>query len=210
MSTDRSLDPTLAASEAPTGRREPSDTIVDRARETAPTVRDGESSSAPLGYKVGELIGRGGMGEVVLADDLQLERKVAIKRMRGEQPTTEAIVRFLREAKIQARLDHPAIVPVHALGHDSAGRPYFTMKRLAGTTLADTIERATASQQTLLRAFVDVCLAIDFAHARSVIHRDLKPSNIMLGDYGEVYVLDWGVARIAGDADAPAASSDSV
>jgi serine/threonine-protein kinase len=119
--------------------------------------------------------------------------------MRAKLPTPEAIERFLREAKIQARLDHPAIAPVHELGHDRDGLPYFTMKRLAGTTMTEAIHQGRA-QQRLLRAFVDVCLAIELAHTKHVVHRDLKPANVMLGDYGEVYVLDWGIARIMDEA----------
>ena len=152
------------------------------------------------GYELGELIGRGGMGEVVAAHDRWIEREVAVKRMREGTPTPEAIARFLREARIQARLDHPAIVPVHELGTDDHGLPYFTMKRLAGTTLAARLAQQPAAIQPLLRAFVDVCFAIELAHTRGVVHRDLKPSNIMLGDYGEVYVLDWGVARVLSSA----------
>ena len=132
------------------------------------------------------------MGEVVLARDQQLDRDVAIKRLRSANPSPATVQRFLREAKIQARLDHPSIVPVHQLGSDASGQPYFVMKRLSGTTLAAHIRKVTKSPQELLRAFVDVCLAIDFAHQRGVIHRDLKPENVMLGEYGEVYVIDWG------------------
>src|SRR5687768_12048048 len=141
------------------------------------------------------------MGEVVLAKDQQLGRDVAIKRLRSANPSPATVQRFLREAKIQARLDHPAIVPVHQLGADTNGQPYFVMKRLAGTTLAEHIKKRSKTQHELLRAFVDVCLAIVFAHERGVIHRDLKPSNIMLGEYGEVYVIDWGVARIVDEKD---------
>ncbi|HEY5934001.1 MAG TPA: serine/threonine-protein kinase [Kofleriaceae bacterium] len=147
-------------------------------------------------YQLGPLLGKGGMGEVVLAEDLRLGRSVAIKRMRQASPNDEAVQRFLREATIQARLDHPAIVPVHEVGRDAEGRPFFTMKRLAGTTLHDVMVRGDATLQRLLRAVVEVCQAIDLAHARKIVHRDLKPANIMLGDYGEVYVLDWGVARV--------------
>jgi eukaryotic-like serine/threonine-protein kinase len=152
-----------------------------------------------VGYQLGASIGKGGMGEVIAAFDRRIGRDVAVKRMRSPHPSEEATTRFLREARIQARLDHPAIVPVHELGTDDAGRPYFTMKRLAGRTLGQRMaetEGGTAPERQLLRAFVDVCLAVEFAHARGVVHRDLKPSNIMLGDYGEVYVLDWGVARV--------------
>jgi serine/threonine-protein kinase len=149
------------------------------------------------GYELGELLGRGGMGEVIAAHDPRIEREVALKRMRGGDTSADAVARFIREAKIQARLDHPAIVPVHELGHDDDGLPYFTMKRLSGTTLHARLH-ATGAIQPLLRAFADVCFAVELAHSRAVVHRDLKPSNIMLGDYGEVYVLDWGVARVIG------------
>jgi serine/threonine-protein kinase len=163
--------------------------------------RWGASAFASLpapGYQIGELIGKGGMGEVVAAQDQRIGREVAVKRIRTKNPTHDAVTRFLREARIQARLDHPAIVPVYEMGTDEQGLPFFTMKRLAGETLAQRLaDRAPI--QPLLRAFVDVCHAIQLAHSRGVIHRDLKPSNIMLGDYGEVYVLDWGVARVVTD-----------
>jgi eukaryotic-like serine/threonine-protein kinase len=161
----------------------------------------GASSFASLpdpGYQLGALIGKGGMGEVLVAQDQRIGREVAVKRIRSREPSSDAVSRFLREARIQARLDHPAIVPVYELGSDAEGRPYFTMKRLAGVTLAKRLTQEGAVQP-LLRAFVDVCLAIQLAHSRGVVHRDLKPSNIMLGDYGEVYVLDWGVARVVTD-----------
>ena len=151
-------------------------------------------------YLLGKLLGKGGMGEVVQATDQQIMREVAIKRMR--QVSEHATARFVREARIQGRLEHPAIVPVHELSVDEEGRPYFVMKRLTGTTLQHILEQGEASHHTrrsLLRAFTDVCLAVEFAHTRGVIHRDLKPSNIMLGDFGEVYVLDWGVARVLGE-----------
>jgi serine/threonine-protein kinase len=150
-------------------------------------------------YRYGELIGKGGMGEVMAAHDPRIGRDVAIKRMKSAHPDGEQLARFLREARIQARLDHPSIVPVHELSTDEAGRPFFTMKRVSGSTLAQKMADPTVSQQTLLRALIDVCQAVEFAHVRGVIHRDLKPANIMLGDYGEVYVLDWGVARVLTD-----------
>jgi serine/threonine-protein kinase len=155
------------------------------------------------GYSLGGVIGRGGMGEVVSAHDERIGRDVAIKRMRGTAPTADATTRFLREARIQARLEHPAIVPVHELGRDGNGQPFFTMKRLAGVTLAELLAATPPPpRQRLLRAFADVCSAVEFAHSHRVVHRDLKPANIMRGDFGEVYVLDWGVARVFGEADA--------
>jgi serine/threonine-protein kinase len=154
-------------------------------------------------YRLGELIGHGGMGDVVAARDEQVGRDVAVKRIRDALPNASRIARFEREASIQGRLDHPAIVPVHELGVDADGRPYFAMKKLAGTTLADILDARDPKwgRQRLLRAFVDVCFAIEFAHVHGVLHRDIKPANIMLGEFGEVYVLDWGVAKIIGEDD---------
>ncbi len=152
-------------------------------------------------YRLGQVIGAGGMGEIIAARDLQIGRDVAIKLMQARAPSERAIARFVREAQIQGRLDHPAIVPVHELGRDHVGRPFFAMKKLAGTTLADLLS-GTPARPRLLRAFVDVCLAIEFAHAHGFLHRDLKPENIMLGDFGEVYVLDWGVAKVIGTLEA--------
>jgi serine/threonine-protein kinase len=168
--------------------------------DTVPSAPKRRSKISLTDYIVGNAIGAGGMGEVLLAHDPQIGRDVAIKHMRDPAPSDEAIKRFLREATIQARLDHPAIVPVHEIGYDADGRPYFIMKHLSGVTLAHKLE-AGGPIQPLLRALIDVCFAIDLAHARRIVHRDLKPSNIMLGDYGEVYVLDWGVARVLGEHD---------
>jgi tRNA A-37 threonylcarbamoyl transferase component Bud32 len=159
-------------------------------------------------YAFGDVIGKGGMGEVVLAHDRRIGRDVAVKRLRDDRPSEVDVERFLREARIQARLDHPAIVPVHEIGTDMRGRPFFTMKRLSGVTLAQQLAGAAPPRQNVLRAFTDVCLAVEFAHSRGVVHRDLKPSNIMLGEYGEVYVLDWGLARVVGDAEAELYTGD--
>ena len=177
---------------------------LDEATQTAMTAAlKGEAADSidlpAAGYQVRDVIGKGGMGEVIAAHDQRIGRDVAIKRMRSASPSKEAYARFWREARIQARLDHPAIVPVYELGTDAENRPYFTMKRLAGETLAERIADPKAGLKPMLRAFVEVCLAIDFAHSRGVIHRDLKPVNIMLGGYGEVYVLDWGIARVVTD-----------
>jgi serine/threonine-protein kinase len=177
-------------------------------QEDGPTHRDDRPSEPGLvrdRYVLGERIGRGGMGEVVTAFDAQIGREVAIKRLRDKQPSDRALHRFFREAAIQGRLDHPSIVPVHELGVDDDGRPFFAMKKLAGTTLAK-ILAGSHSRQRVLRAFADACLAVEFAHTRGVIHRDLKPDNIVLGDFGEVYVIDWGVAKIVASDPAEAAT----
>src|SRR5690348_4107498 len=178
---------------------------VPTVADTAPGPAPGPTPSAALaGYDLGGVLGRGGMGEVIEAHDRRIDREIAVKRLRGDQPSEEAVARFLREAKIQARLDHPAIVPVHELGTDDRGLPYFTMKRLEGVTLAARIA-ARAPLPELLRAFVDVCFAVERAHERGIVHRDLKPANIMVGRYGDVYVLDWGVARVLGETQRPSA-----
>src|SRR5258706_833571 len=148
-------------------------------------------------YRVGRRIGKGGMGEVMAARDEQVGRDVAIKRMRAANPSERAINRFVREASVQGRLEHPAIVPVHEIGRDSDGLPFFVMKKLAGTSMAALV--ADGDQTRLLRPFTDVWLAIELTHTQGIVHHDLKPDNIMLGDFGEVYILDWGVAKIVGE-----------
>jgi serine/threonine-protein kinase len=167
-----------------------------------------EDTRALSGYVFGEVIGRGGIGEIIAAHDLRIGRDVAVKRLRTTNPSEDSISRFLREARIQGRLEHPAIPPVHELGRDELGRPYFAMKKLAGVTLHELLSTAQTNRARLLRAFTDVCLAIEFAHSRGVVHRDLKPANIMLGDFGDVYVLDWGLARIVGEAVAEVVTED--
>src|SRR5580698_5971108 len=147
-------------------------------------------------YRLGRRIGKGGMGEVMAARDEQVGRDVAIKRMRSANPSPRAVARFLREASVQGRLEHPAIVPVHEIGRDGDGLPFFVMKKLSAVSLVQILVDK-APLQSVLRAFTDVCLAVEFAHVRGIVHRDLKPDNIMLGDFGEVYILDWGVAKIA-------------
>jgi serine/threonine-protein kinase len=199
MTRDGADDPTLRPDAATVPATEP-EVEQPRRRSLRPSIGS---------YEISDVIGEGGMGEVLLARDPVIERNVAIKRMRTADPTADALRRFLREAKIQARLDHPAIVPVHELGYDAEGRPYFTMKRLTGTTLQVLVQDPDAPTQRMLRAFTDVCLAIELAHEKGIVHRDLKPANIMLGDYGEVYVLDWGIARVGG-ADTPSESGDTI
>jgi len=177
--------------------------------DTVPTPHDGP---APVGlqertslqnYVLVDILGRGGMGDVVLGHDPTIGRDVAIKRLRSVTPTPIMVKRFLREAKIQARLEHPSIVPVYELGLDREGQPYFTMKRVTGVTLLQALAATPAPPRArLLRVFADVCRAIELAHSQRIVHRDLKPANIMMGGYGEVYVLDWGLARVDDEHDA--------
>lgn len=169
---------------------------------------DAEIPLVPAGqrYDLKATLGEGGMGEVRLCRDRVIGREVALKSvLPSHAGRSEVRERFVREARVQGQLEHPAIVPVYDFGVDGDGQPFFTMKRVRGVTLERVVEalrrgdEATARLYTthkLLAAFVQVCLAIDFAHERGVLHRDLKPANMMLGGHGEVYVLDWGVAKV--------------
>jgi serine/threonine protein kinase len=158
---------------------------------------------------------RGGLGVVHIAHDNELDREVALKEIREKHADDpQARERFIREAQITAKLGHPNICPVHSLGTDDKGRPYYAMSLVLGRTLQDAIAEFHASAKSrssdllhsvefraLLQSLVDVCGAVAYAHNRKVLHRDLKPSNIMLGPYGETILLDWGLAKsVASDA----------
>jgi serine/threonine protein kinase len=169
-----------------------SDAVVDHLREVAtrpelPADR----------YVLLRPIGRGGMGAVYAARDGQLEREVAIKVSAAPAPRGALDERLRREARVLARLEHPGIVPVHDAGLLADGRAYYVMKLVRGETLAAYAFRL-GDEAALLGVFERVAQTIAFAHARGVVHRDLKPSNIMVGSFGEVLVLDWGVAKLVG------------
>ena len=143
-------------------------------------------------------LGRGGMGVVCLAEDRELDRLVAIKVLNTPDVAEDLRNRMVREAQIIARLEHPGIVPVHDVGTLPDGRIFYAMKYVRGSRL-DEYAAQGASLRDRLRKFQAVCEAVAFAHAHGVIHRDLKPQNIMIGSFGEVLVLDWGVAKIRDD-----------
>jgi serine/threonine protein kinase len=145
-------------------------------------------------YTLGPEIGRGGMAIVYAARDERLERAIALKVV----TRTEHIERIRREACILASLEHPGIVPIHDVGELPDGRVYYAMKLVEGERLDRFLAREH-SLPDLLRVFLRICEPVAFAHARGVVHRDLKPENIMIGVFGEVLVLDWGVARAGGD-----------
>ncbi|MBI3877338.1 MAG: protein kinase, partial [Verrucomicrobia bacterium] len=157
-------------------------------------------------YRFGDIIARGGMGAVLKAEDEKLNRTVAMKVvLRGTQASPESLRRFIQEAHVLGQLEHPNIVPIHELAVDSVGQPYYTMKLVHGVTLRDVLQGIHAGDAAtikrypldqLLVVYQKVCDAIAFAHSRGVIHRDLKPDNIMLGNFGEVLVMDWGLAKI--------------
>jgi serine/threonine-protein kinase len=150
-------------------------------------------------YEVSSRIGQGGMGSVYLARDRELERDVAIKVMRSPAPAPDSEARMRREAQVIARLEHPGIVPVHDIGTLEDGRVFYVMKWVRGANLEDFCPGRSVGE--LLRVFLKVCEAVAFAHDHGVIHRDIKPGNIMVGVFGEVLVLDWGVAKVIGDSD---------
>ncbi|MEQ8765197.1 MAG: serine/threonine-protein kinase [Planctomycetota bacterium] len=157
-------------------------------------------------YEVGEEIGRGAMGRVSQTWDRVLRRQLATKTLRTDRlPSAKApaVIRFLLEARVTGRLEHPGIVPVHDLGVDEQGRAFFTMRHVDGLNLhaVFTLAREGSEEWTrtrLLGVIQKVCEAMSFAHASGVLHRDLKPANIMVGRFGEVYVMDWGLAKIQG------------
>jgi len=145
-------------------------------------------------YLLEEPVGSGGMGTVYRAYDRALDRHVALKVLRPDVADPGAAARLEREARILARLEHPGIVPVHDAGILADGRVFYVMKLVRGERLERLAARATLTE--LLRTFLRVCETVGFAHARGVVHRDLKPSNVMVGSFGEVLVLDWGIARV--------------
>ena len=164
-------------------------------------------------YDLREMIAQGGIGEVYLADDRTLGRQVAVKILQSRYHTGSAVAnRFVDEARISAQLQHPGIPPIHDLGTLPGGRPFLAMKLIKGQTLADLIaERPNpgADRGRFLAAFEQVCQAVAYAHARRVIHRDLKPQNIMVGSFGEVQVMDWGLAKVLGRPTGQTRPSDS-
>jgi eukaryotic-like serine/threonine-protein kinase len=174
--------------------RQLSDTAIAHLRELVESPRSGATPR----YEIREQIGEGGMGAVYVAHDRELDRDVALKVLRAPVPSAEERERIIHEARILASLEHPGIVPVHDVGTLPDGRLFYVMKRVRGERFDD-FARAERSRAELLRAFLQVCDAVAFAHAAGVIHRDLKPQNVMLGAFGEVLVLDWGAAHAGPD-----------
>ncbi len=158
---------------------------------------------------------RGGLGEVFVALDAELHREVALKQIlekHADDPVSRQ--RFVAEAEITGALEHPGIVPVYGMGTYGSGRPYYAMRFIKGESLKEAIEhfhgddtlksnpgRRSLELRKLLRRFLDVCNAVDYAHSRGAIHRDIKPANIILGTHGETLVVDWGLAKLVGRAD---------
>lgn len=191
----------------------------DRVQSTATYELLNKLSQAPKldtsRYALEAEVGKGGMGVVMRIHDQHLNRRLAMKVLldRGtpqdaddQQMAHQLLGRFLEEAQVSSQLDHPGVVPVHELGLDQAGKVYFTMRLVKGGTASDAFADAFAQQHgwTLTKALeivLKVCDTMSYAHDKGVLHRDLKPSNVMVGKFGEVYVMDWGLAKVLGQAD---------
>jgi serine/threonine protein kinase len=154
-------------------------------------------------YRIEREIGRGGMGVIYEAEDAELQRRVAVKVLASELASDDAVERMRTEARTMARLEHPGIVPLHDVGLLPDGRLWYAMKLVRGRRL----DELNAAPAELLRIFLRICEAVAFAHANGIVHCDLKPENVMLGDFGEVLVMDWGVARAAGANGGPIAGT---
>lgn len=187
--------------------------------ETGTTVRVDARHPETRPHKrlvTGDPVSKGGMASILEAVDTNLLRTCAVKVIDPELARDKAMLRqFIEEAQITAQLDHPYIVPVHELAVDRDGALYFTMKRVRGVTLADVLasqslaSRTDRELQVVLEVLLKVCDALSFAHSRGVIHQDLKPENVMVGDHGQVYLMDWGIARLKDGARAAASAPDT-
>jgi serine/threonine protein kinase len=152
-------------------------------------------------YDLGEVVGEGGMGRVLLAKDRALERAVAVKMLWA--PTDDDRKRFVRECAIAGRLEHPNIVPLYDAGVDGDGKPYLAMRYIEGQTLRDVVTKLRANDAATMKRFslearcrvaLQLLSALEFAHARGILHRDIKPENVMVGPFDEVLLVDWGIA----------------
>jgi serine/threonine-protein kinase len=200
---------------------------VDRPHRAGSTLEYLSPLSQPAGsrdrYTLTTLHAKGGIGQVWLARDTAMEREVALKELRPDRSGNDSILRrFLQEARITGQLDHPGVVPVYELGRGDTGadgpRPYYTMRFVRGRTLSDAVagyhqdlaakKASRADLLALINAFVGVCNTVAFAHSRNIIHRDLKGTNIVLGEFGEVVLLDWGLAKLV-DVDRPDVQPDA-
>ncbi|HMF10957.1 MAG TPA: serine/threonine-protein kinase, partial [Gemmataceae bacterium] len=185
-------------------------TVPPKAVAAAASVAVFTGTALESRYRPHSFHAKGGLGEVWRAEDEELHREVALKRIQERhRDNAESLRRFLREAEITAKLQHPGIVPVHGLGRDVDGRLGYAMRFVEGGTLDDALKRfheadrqpgrnpgeRSLALRELLNRFIAVCNTVAYAHSRGILHRDLKPGNIMLGDYGENLVVDWGMAK---------------
>lgn len=179
--------------------------LAERFAQITPAPTPGQRQVPASSYELGRILAKGGMGAILSARDTSIQRTVALKViLTGAEASDEHVHRLVAEARITGQLEHPSIVPLHELGVTPDGVVYYTMRLVEGVTLSDVLEKiqnkdAAAIEKyplrTLLTAFQKICDAVAFAHSRGVVHRDLKPDNIMLGEFGEVFVMDWGLAK---------------
>src|SRR5262245_30804277 len=171
---------------------------------SVPTEAAGDESLSPGDlperYALQAEVARGGMGVIVRVEDRTLGRTLALKVLRKRyRDDTDIRQRFLDEARIAGQLQHPGVAPVHDVGTLVDGRPFFTMKLVKGETLSDLLHRRASPADELprlLQVFQAVAQTIAFSHSRGIVHRDLKPANVMVGAFGEVQVMDWGLAKV--------------
>jgi serine/threonine-protein kinase len=162
-----------------------------------------------FGYTIESVISVGGMGIVYRAKEHAIDRDVAIKVLKDRfSKDARSVRRFLNEACITGQLEHPAIPPVHRIGALPDGRPFLAMKLIKGDTLASWLAREPANRGRFVVVFAQICQAVAYAHDCRVIHRDLKPSNIMVGAFGEVQVMDWGIAKVLTEGPGPTVEED--
>lgn len=193
---------------------------VSNESETAGESAVDSRQPASMRYRVLKPFAKGGLGEVSVAEDIELRRKVALKEIQSRYADDpECRTRFILEAEVTGGLEHPSIVPVYGFGLREDGRPYYAMRFIRGESLREAVDRFHqltdvsgkprsadfhgVSFRKLLAHFVDVCNAIEYAHSRGVLHRDIKPSNVMLGKYGETLVVDWGLAKLSDETATP-------
>ncbi|MFC1462119.1 protein kinase [Verrucomicrobiota bacterium] len=179
---------------------------VDLDEEESTTASRILTSEQGRKYKIGDVVTSGGMGAILDAKDTNLRRDVAMKiLLDAREATKEDVLRFIEEAQITSQLEHPSIVPIHELGVDGSGNVFYTMKFIHGVTLEEVLTKIKKGNEKtieeyplsrLLNILQRICDAVAFAHSKRVIHRDLKPENIMIGEYGEVQVMDWGIAKV--------------
>src|SRR5262245_54384417 len=188
---------------------------TDASSDTPARAPGGAVLARPPGYELIDEIGRGGMGVVYRARDVALDRHVAVKLLSDYYPVGSTTAqRFLTEARITGQLQHPGIPAVHQVGTLPDGRPFLAMKLINGDTLERLLTARpdpSADRGRYVAIFEQVCQAVGYAHSHRVIHRDIKPSNVMVGAFGEVQVMDWGLAKVLGEGAGPAglASADA-